>query len=124
MLINHSHRSLKQYFFVEHGDAITLFLDLAKYELTKRSKNATVTKLQSLLELALRGSSSSAADPFKDDLTVVLHPSTLTEWLIKVTSVDGAFGSNNEGQDALGNGLMDHKTQDNPNIKGDSSTFT
>ncbi|KAL8292598.1 hypothetical protein RQP46_001210 [Phenoliferia psychrophenolica] len=116
-------RSLKQYFFVEHGDAITLFLDLAKYELTKRSKNATVTKLQSLLELALRGSSSSAADPFKDDLTVVLHPSTLTEWLVKVTSVDGAFGGKDEGQDALGNGLMDHKTQDNPNIKA-SEAFT
>lgn len=116
-LKNHS-RSLKQYFFVEHGDTITLFLDLARYELTKRSKNATVSKLQSFLELALRTSSSSAADPFKDDLTVVLHPSTLTDWLVKVTSVDGAFGGRDEGQDALGNGLMDNKNQDNPNIKG------
>ncbi|KAK4696201.1 hypothetical protein P7C70_g8417, partial [Phenoliferia sp. Uapishka_3] len=86
-------------------------------------KNATLSKLQSVLDFALRGSSSSAADPFKDDLTVVLHGSNLTDWLVKVNKVDGAMGGANEGQDALGNGLMDNTNQDNPNLRA-SEAFT
>jgi len=95
-------RSIKQYFFIDHGDAFTNFLDLAKYELSKPRKHANETKLQSLLDLALRHpASASALDPFKEDLKVQLGNSTLTEWLVKVNKVNGAFGSDDHGADGF-----------------------
>ncbi|KAK4057423.1 gamma tubulin complex Spc97/GCP2 subunit Alp4 [Microbotryomycetes sp. JL221] len=94
-------RSIKQYFFVDHGDAFNHFLDLAKHELSKKKRHASESKLQSLLELALRHpSSASANDPFKDDLRITLGNSTLTEWLLQIVNVKGGFG--NEGGDGLG----------------------
>ncbi|SCV74426.1 BQ2448_8065 [Microbotryum intermedium] len=83
-------RSLKQYFFIDHGDAFTHFLDLASLELHKSRHSASDEKLQSLFELALRNPcSASAADPFKDDLIVVLAKKTLTEMLVKILKEDG-----------------------------------
>lgn len=101
-----SDRSIKEYFFIDHGDAFTHFLDLAKHELSKKRKHASESKLQSLLELAMRHpSSASANDPYKDDLKVGLGGSTLTEWLVKIVNVSGAFGGE-EGVDAFGSAGM------------------
>ncbi|KAM0786854.1 hypothetical protein ACM66B_002280 [Microbotryomycetes sp. NB124-2] len=87
-------RSIKQYFFVDHGDAFNHFLDLAKHELSKKRRHASESKLQSLLDLALRHpSSASANDSFKDDLRITLGNSTLTEWLLQIVNVKGGFGN-------------------------------
>jgi gamma-tubulin complex component 2 len=121
------HRSIKQYFFIDHGDAFTHFLDLAKHEFSKKRKHASESKLQSLLELALRHpSSASASDPFKDDLKVGLGGSTLTEWLVKIVNVSGAF-SGEDGVDALGTGMMEEgkkeeqQSVDKTTLHGESS---
>ncbi|SGZ23670.1 BQ5605_C023g09618 [Microbotryum silenes-dioicae] len=92
-------RSLKQYFFIDHGDAFTHFLDLASLELHKSRHSASDEKLQSLFELALRNPcSASAADPFKDDLIVVLAKKTLTEMLVKILKEDGKLVDASEGK--------------------------
>lgn len=83
---------------MDFGDAFTHFLDLAKVEMARKKKNASVTKLQSLLDLALRSPASTpAADPYKDDIKVALGNSTLTDWLVKIVNVSGALGDNNGG---------------------------
>ncbi|KAK4052757.1 gamma tubulin complex Spc97/GCP2 subunit Alp4 [Microbotryomycetes sp. JL201] len=100
-------RSIKQYFFVDHGDAFNHFLDLAKHELSKKRRHASESKLQSLLELALRHpSSASANDPFKDDLRITLGNSTLTEWLLQIVNVKGGFGSDDN---AIGSSAANKK---------------
>lgn len=83
---------------------------MAQGELVKKSRVASVSKLQSMLELALRNP-SSASDPFKDDLTITLHKTTLIDWLVKVSNVNGVMG-NVEGYDALGTGLMEEKRKE------------
>jgi gamma-tubulin complex component 2 len=83
-------RSLKHYFFLDQSDFFTHFLDLASYELKKSSKLISLTKLQSLLDLSLRQPGSVAArDPYKEDVTVQLSDTALTEWLMRIDSVSG-----------------------------------
>lgn len=82
-------RSLKHHFFLDHGDSFTHFLDLAGHELSKKSKHVSLSKLQSLLDLAIRNpSSASSADPYKEDVTVAISSHGLTEWLLRVATVD------------------------------------
>lgn len=69
-------RSVKHYFFMDQGDFLVHFMDIAKDELLKRSSTITVEKLQSLLELALR-TSVSASDPYHEDLICNMERTTL-----------------------------------------------
>ncbi|KAG6545232.1 hypothetical protein Mapa_013344 [Marchantia paleacea] len=69
-------RSVKHYFFMDQGDFLVHFMDIAKDELMKRSSTITMEKLQSLLELALR-TSVSASDPYHDELTCNVEKSAL-----------------------------------------------
>ncbi|GAA5870431.1 hypothetical protein JCM8547_004030 [Rhodosporidiobolus lusitaniae] len=83
--------SIKQYFFINHGDVFTHFLDMAKLELGKKKKRIMLERLQTQLDLALRNPSSRADDdPFKDDLKIVFEDVTVAEWLLKVVSQTGA----------------------------------
>lgn len=96
-------RSVKHYFFLDQGDAFTHFLDLAAHELGKKSKYASLSKLQSLLDLAIRNPSSSSGiynDPYKEDVKIAMSSSTLIDWLMKVVNVSGAIG----GEDGLAEG--------------------
>jgi gamma-tubulin complex component 2 len=87
-------KSIKHHFFIDQGDAFTHFLDSAHHELSKKSKNVSMTKLQSLLDLAIRNSSSSSStDPFKEDVKVALMSTTLTEFLMRIANVSGAIGA-------------------------------
>ncbi|GAA6013257.1 hypothetical protein JCM10207_000834 [Rhodosporidiobolus poonsookiae] len=98
--------SIKQYFFINHGDVFTHFLDMAKHELGKKRKHIMLERLQTQLDLALRGPSSQAdADPYKDDLKIVFEDVTVGDWLLKVVSQTGALvGADGVPVDALEQG--------------------
>lgn len=83
-------RSLKHHFFMDQGDSFTHFLDSASQELSKKAKHVSLTKLQSLLDLALRNPSSvSGADPYNEDVRIAISNTTLTDWLMGINSVHG-----------------------------------
>eukprot|EP00743_Colponemidia_sp_Colp-15_P006425 GILK01006915.1.p1 GENE.GILK01006915.1~~GILK01006915.1.p1 ORF type:complete len:955 (+),score=184.16 GILK01006915.1:253-2865(+) len=77
--------SLKNYFFLACGDFFVHLLDIAEDELTKTVQQITKSKLESLLEMALRTSTANV-DPYKDDLTCELYPYTLIEQLFAIHS--------------------------------------
>jgi gamma-tubulin complex component 2 len=95
-------RSLKHHFFLDQGDSFTHFLDLAAHELSKKVKHVSMTKLQSLLDLAVRNpSSASSSDPYKEDVRVAMASTTLTDWLMKIVNVSGALGGEEGGMEGL-----------------------
>jgi gamma-tubulin complex component 2 len=88
---------MKHWFFLDQSDFLTNFLDLAGPELRKPAKSASLVKLQSLLDLAVRNpSSSSSNDPYKDDLKVTLQSQGLYEWLMKIVSRTGNVNDDGE----------------------------
>lgn len=95
-------KSLKHHFFLDQGDSFTHFLDLAHAELAKKARHVSLSKLQSLLDLAIRNpSSASGGDPYNEDIQVAMSGSTLTDWLMKVVNVNGAIGAEDAGEAAL-----------------------
>ncbi|CAG8607330.1 hypothetical protein RhiirA1_489830 [Rhizophagus irregularis] len=83
-------RSIKRYFFLDQSDFFTHFLDLASAELKKPSKDVSLTKLQSLLDLVLRNPSSVAyTDPFKEDVKVEMSTVGLVDQLLRIINVAG-----------------------------------
>ena len=113
-LISHL-RLLKHYFFLAHSSYLTYFLDLSTSELRKTVKSASLSKLQSLLELAMSGEGGFVVHHERDEddgqgavvemgkIRVTMAQSGLYEWLLKVVSVSGVIGSGQEE----GNGLDD-----------------
>jgi gamma-tubulin complex component 2 len=53
---------MKHWFFLDQSDFLTNFLDLATSELRKPAKAASLVKLQSLLDLAVRNPASSSSN--------------------------------------------------------------
>ncbi|BGP42846.1 gamma tubulin complex Spc97/GCP2 subunit Alp4 [Rhodotorula kratochvilovae] len=102
--------TIKQYFFINHGDVFTHFLDMAEKELGKRKRRIMLERLQTQLDLALlRAAPPSAAgaapDAFKDDLRIVFEDVTVAEWLLKVVNQTGAMvGPDGVPVDALESG--------------------
>ena len=106
-----SSSSIKHYFFLDQSDFFTHFLDLSGQELRKPAKHITISKLQSLLELALRNPSSPASsDPFKEELKVVMSKQTLYDWLLAVVNVNGAIGGLG-GEDDMWAGLVGNEME-------------
>lgn len=94
---------MKHFFFLNQSDFLTNFLDLAASELRKPAKSASIVKLQSLLDLAVRNpSSSSSNDPYKDDLKVLMQSQGLYDWLLKIVSKTGSLTEEGELDFALG----------------------
>jgi gamma-tubulin complex component 2 len=89
-------RSLKHYFFLSQSSFLTHFLDLSASELRKPVKGLSLVKLQSLLDLALNNDSFDPVAHFREDVKVTMSTSGLYEWLLKVVSVSGAIGDENE----------------------------
>jgi len=79
-------RSLNHYFFLSNSFFLTHFLDLARAELRKPKTQASLVKLQSLLELVLAGE-GGGGDGEKghmfENIKVAMAPSGLYEWLLK-----------------------------------------
>ena len=61
------HRSIKHYFLLDKGDFIVQFMDMTEDEMKLEIEEIMPTRLESLLELALRTSTANV-DPYKDDL--------------------------------------------------------
>ncbi|KAL8816197.1 MAG: hypothetical protein Q9223_004757 [Gallowayella weberi] len=94
-------QSMKHYFFLDHSDFFTYFLDLSASELRKPFRQVNVSKLQSLLDLVLRQPGSIAAqDPFKEDVKVQMNEVGLTKFLMGVVNVRGIDQDVNEGSNA------------------------
>lgn len=88
--------SLKHYFLLDQGDLVVHLLELAKGELRQRATNISRSRLQSLLELAVR-TSSVGADRHVERLSFVVDMRLLMEMAKSVTKgvtagleVDGA----------------------------------
>ncbi|KAI9279674.1 gamma-tubulin complex component protein [Umbelopsis sp. AD052] len=87
-------RSLKRYFFLDQSDFLAPFLDVAKEELRKPTKDIVITRLQSLLDLTLRNPSSVAVyDPYKEDVKVGMSSLKMVDQLLRIINVAGLDGS-------------------------------
>ncbi|KAK4476105.1 hypothetical protein MN116_001327 [Schistosoma mekongi] len=76
-------KSVKRFFLLDQGDFIVHFMDAAAAELRKNSEVVSHLRLSSLLELALRTSTANA-DPFKDNLMVVIFQFDLISQILLV----------------------------------------
>ncbi|XP_073238459.1 gamma-tubulin complex component 2-like [Porites lutea] len=79
-------RSIKHYFLMDLGDFFVQFMDLAEDEMKKNMDDIMPSRLENLLELALRTSTANS-DPYKDDLRVDLLPYDLITQLFRILSV-------------------------------------
>ncbi|XP_076348938.1 gamma-tubulin complex component 2-like isoform X2 [Tachypleus tridentatus] len=79
-------RSVKHYFLMDQGDFIVQFLDMAEEELVKDIDDIMPTRLESLLELALRTSVVNS-DKYKDDIRVELLPYDLLSQMFKILMI-------------------------------------
>ncbi|KAL8803692.1 MAG: hypothetical protein Q9182_003024 [Xanthomendoza sp. 2 TL-2023] len=94
-------QSMKHYFFLDHSDFFTYFLDLSASELRKPFRQVNVSKLQSLLDLVLRQPGSIAAqDPYKEDVKVQMNDVGLTTFLMGVVNVRGIDQDETESSNA------------------------
>ncbi|KAG8543662.1 hypothetical protein GDO81_024065 [Engystomops pustulosus] len=80
-------RSIKHYFLMDQGDFFVHFMDLTEEELKKKVEDIIPTRLEALLELALRMSTANT-DPFKDDLKIELMPHDLITQLLRVLAIE------------------------------------
>lgn len=79
-------KSVKHYFLLDKGDFIVAFLTLCEKELNKSVNDVIQARLDSLLDLALRLSSSNN-DPYKDDLKTEMLPYDLQFQMLKILSI-------------------------------------
>jgi gamma-tubulin complex component 2 len=79
-------KSLKHYFLLDRGDFIVQFMDMAEDEMRKHIDEIVPSRLENLMELALR-TSTAKLDPFNEDLRVHLFPYDLITQLFKVLSI-------------------------------------
>ncbi|XP_021928970.1 gamma-tubulin complex component 2-like isoform X2 [Zootermopsis nevadensis] len=80
-------RSVKHYFLLDQGDFIVQFMDSCEAELSKNIDDIVPTRLESLLELALRTSAANG-DPYKDDMRTELLPYDLLFQMFKILSIE------------------------------------
>lgn len=78
--------SVKHYFLLDQGDFIVQFMDMAEEELQKDIDDIMPTRLESLLELALRTSVVNE-DKYKDDVRVELLPYDLLTQMFKILQI-------------------------------------
>lgn len=100
-------KSIKHYFFMDQGDYIVQFMDLAGEELEKDINDISPNRLDSLLELALRTSMMNF-DPYKDDVRIELLPDSLLTQMYKIINIgheidekDLSDSQNLKGNEAL-----------------------
>ncbi|KAK6621988.1 hypothetical protein RUM44_001795 [Polyplax serrata] len=83
-LIGHL-KSVKHYLLFDQGDFFMKFMDMSEMELNKNIGDIVPSRLQTLVELALRTSSASA-DPYKDNIKTELHQDDIMTLLLKIIS--------------------------------------
>jgi len=90
-------RSVKRYFLHDQGDFIIQFMDMCEGELTKNIDDIVPTRLEPLLELALRTSAANS-DPYKDDMRTELLPYDL---ICQMCKIHGVQANNEKGTQIL-----------------------
>jgi gamma-tubulin complex component 2 len=83
--------SIKHYFLLDQGDFFVHFMDLAYEELSKKAKDISITRLQSLLEICLRARNMN--DPYQEDLECKLSKFSLIQQVQMVHQVGGVHAS-------------------------------
>ena len=129
----HNHvRSVKHYFLLDQSDFLTHFLDLALPELNRPSRDNSIEKLRSLLELVIRNPSSVLAnDPYKEDISVDLSTSSVWDLLIRINLVQGSSGESDiakstsagDGLAGAGGGLVGSSNPSSTPLTGRTSSF-
>ena len=76
------------YSLVLSGDVFVHFMDMAEHELRKKHDDIVASRIESLLDLAVR-TSVAANDPFKEDLKVDIVPYDLITQLFRIINVRG-----------------------------------
>ncbi|CAG2115806.1 unnamed protein product, partial [Medioppia subpectinata] len=79
-------KSIKHYFFMDLGDFIVQFMDLAGDELEKEIDDIALNRLDSLLELSLRTSLMNS-DVYKDDVRIELLPDSLHSQMVQILNI-------------------------------------
>ena len=79
---------------MDQSDFMVHFMDIAEDEMQKNYKDIRISKLESLLELSLRITSSNS-DPFKDELRVKLFHTDLKTMLVK--HIKSLIGEDHKG---------------------------
>lgn len=85
-LIDRLH-SLKRYFLFSSGDFFVQFMDMADEELSKTKDAINMTRLEYLLELALRTSSCNN-DPYKDDVHIKMSDGSLYQIMASINNTN------------------------------------
>ncbi|RYF06744.1 MAG: Spc97/Spc98 family protein, partial [Oxalobacteraceae bacterium] len=80
--------SLKRYFLFSSGDFFVQFMDMADEELSRTKDDINMTRLESLLELALRTSSCNN-DPYKDDVHIKMSDGSLFQIMASINNTNG-----------------------------------
>ena len=89
-------RSIKHYFLLDQGDLFVHFMDMSWDELNKPLSQILPSRMESLLELALR-TSLADLDPYKDNVHALLVPYNLHTQLVYIMAIQ----PENIGPDAL-----------------------
>ena len=89
-------KSVKHYFLLDQGDFVVQFFDVCGEELCQNVDSVEPTRLESLLELALRTSVANS-DPYKDNVRVELLPYDLIYQMSKILSIDTESESDFKG---------------------------
>jgi gamma-tubulin complex component 2 len=107
---------MKHFFFLDQSEFLNQFLDTAGSELRKPVQSASMTKIQSLLYMAVSNpASASSLDPHKESLKVTFNKESLFDYLIRITSTATSANQLNELARGLGSGGT--KREDNKSKK-------
>ena len=93
-------KSLRRFFFLENGDFFTQFMDTAEFELRKEAKDISVTRIQTLLQLAIQ-TSTIASDFHREDLSCSLASHNLIQHLHLIQSAGYSSSSVNSSATTL-----------------------
>lgn len=92
--------SMKMYFLHARGDYLVFFLDTAAAELKRDSDDIRLSRLDTLLDLALK-SSSAANDLHSDDMSCSVEGHRLTQQLSEMDDGDGVTPPSTSNADEL-----------------------
>lgn len=99
---------LRRFFLIDRGDWVVHFVDSASEELSKGCKDVSAIKLESLLELAVRGSSSADMEPYLDTIGVMILAQTASQEVLSA-SVAPAAAAARGAKSLLAVGALDRE---------------
>jgi gamma-tubulin complex component 2 len=101
---------LRRFFLIDRGDWVVHFVDSASEELSKGCKDVSAVKLESLLELAVRGSSSADMEPYLDTIGVVILSKTASQEVLAALNAPAAAPAARGAKSLLAPAAADRET--------------